>query len=394
MSAQAGRSRAEEQTAQLQEQLLQCQVALKQVQSQLRAVEQRCEPGAMVAVGQWQALVLELEQEQQRYQALERQHATLQRRVPSQTADGSRPEGASQHTGQHTPAAACCSLPASPLGSSSGGAQGGTRPGHAEHGERGRLYCPEQYSGTASNSAADDLAAKLLDKDVQLFDACLQRDQAAAEAACHRRRLHSLLEGLSPPPLDAETAAVVAQARQLAGLPTLAPPAHAGSAAQPASGAAPGKSGAGGGKSSSGGGGGKRQLGIREQELLETVALLKGALERTRKGLESGVSSSKYMQVRAEGNELPPAVLCPVLRSTALPNDCLRRPAAATLSLHGQLVGSLFAGGSLGLPRSLPRWPNSSSPAVPVIACCRLWTKPSSCGRSARLWKRKWRMLA
>lgn len=38
-----------------------------------------------------------------------------------------------------------------------------------------------------------------------------------------------------------------------------------------------------------------RKLSQREKELLDTIALLRGALEKTKKGLEMGVSSSKYM---------------------------------------------------------------------------------------------------
>ena len=40
------------------------------------------------------------------------------------------------------------------------------------------------------------------------------------------------------------------------------------------------------------------------QELLDTIALLKNALERTKKGLESGVSNSKYMALAGKVKQL------------------------------------------------------------------------------------------
>ena len=47
-------------------------------------------------------------------------------------------------------------------------------------------------------------------------------------------------------------------------------------------------------KTRKGGGGGSSSS--REKELLDTISLLRAALEKTRKGLENGVSSAKYMQ--------------------------------------------------------------------------------------------------
>ncbi len=40
------------------------------------------------------------------------------------------------------------------------------------------------------------------------------------------------------------------------------------------------------------------------QELLDTIVLLKSALERTKKGLESGVSNSKYMEAVDKAKQL------------------------------------------------------------------------------------------
>ncbi len=49
------------------------------------------------------------------------------------------------------------------------------------------------------------------------------------------------------------------------------------------------------------------------QELLDTIALLKNALERTKKGLESGVSKSKYMALAGKVKQLKAQVgnMCP-----------------------------------------------------------------------------------
>lgn len=78
-------------------------------------------------------------------------------------------------------------------------------------------------------------------------------------------------------------------------------PAGDGSVAGAEAAAGPRAGGGGKGAPMGGGGGGgqgRKQPTPREQELLDTVALLKSALERTKKGLESGVSNSKYMAVR------------------------------------------------------------------------------------------------
>lgn len=297
-------------------QVQQWQAALKQTQAQLRQAEQRSAPGCMVPVSQWREVAVQLEQAQARYDALERQHAALQHRVPGRTgAAGGAAAGKAKCGGgeecvtgeaqqpEQAPLAAAevpgssCSVPARSSG--------------------GRQYSPEHYGCTPASAGAGaqgtDLPARLLEKDVQLFDAHLQRDQAVQEAERYRRRLHALLDSLSPHPQDAAAAAAVAEARQLAGLPPLPPSAAAGATAgagvaagvgRPPGKASTSKAAAGGGKAV------RQQPGAREQELLDTIALLKSALERTKKGLESGVSSAKYMQARVCVHESVCVCMC------------------------------------------------------------------------------------
>lgn len=137
-----------------------------------------------------------------------------------------------------------------------------------------------------------------------LFEALLERDQAAAHVARLQRRLQDLLP-----------CAAAARGRQ-------------------AEGQCQGGQG--------GGGGGQRAAGragpsLREQKLLDTVGLLKSALERTKKGLASGVSSSKYMaaverarQLRAQVEELEAAA-----DGAAATREELARAQAALAALQG-----------------------------------------------------------
>lgn len=271
----------------LQAQVQQGQAGTQQLRAQLRAAEQWSAPKAMVGVEQHALILQKLDSLQQRYDALEREHAALQHRTPPRTADAG--EVARSRPGTAA-AMACTSL---------GGAGGSLR--------SSRVYCSAAYGGASADGgdaaaappmpARDALQAQLLEKDVQLFDAQLARDQATAEAARQRDRLHQLLQYLIPHPVDADAAAVITEARELAGLP----PSDVVPAATQAGGAW-----AGGGSKAAGRGGGvggaacaRRQGGraaqVREQELLATIELLKGALERTKKGLESGVPSSRYM---------------------------------------------------------------------------------------------------
>ncbi|PRW57851.1 centriole proteome [Chlorella sorokiniana] len=312
VSAQAGRSRAEEQAQAVRSQLEQCQAALQRVQAQLRAAEQRAAPGTMVPVEQHQQALYQLDELQQRLDGLERQHAALQRQVQGAVASPGSPNAAQGEpsvcgspevpgTSRPTTAAGAAVVPRSISAPVAGG--GSLR--------ASRAYCPGAYGGAAwgkgDRGMGDQIAqlqGQLLAKDVQLLDAQLQRDQAAAEAERQRRRLQGLLECLSPHPHDAAAADAIAEARQLAGLPDP----DEGAAAEGGSGrsgAASGAPAAGGGagrpagKGAGAGGsgaGGSRRRGPsgREQELVDTIALLKNALERTKKGLESGVSSSKY----------------------------------------------------------------------------------------------------
>ena len=270
----------------LQAQVQQGQAGTQQLRAQLRAAEQRSAPGAMVGVEQHALILQKLDSLQQRYDALEREHAALQHRTPPRTADAGEAAGSRPGTAA---AMACTSL------------------GDAGASLRSRVYCSAAYGGASADGgdaaaappmpARDALQAQLLEKGVQLFDAQLARDQATAEAARQRDRLHQLLQYLIPHPVDADAAAAIAEARELAGLP----PSDVVPAATQAGGAW-----AGGGSKAAGRGGGVggaagawRQGGgaaqAREQELLATIELLKGALERTKKGLESGVPSSRYM---------------------------------------------------------------------------------------------------
>lgn len=338
VSSEANRRRAEEQAALAQEATQQAQAALAAAQAQLSRAEQRSAPGTMVPVGEVQKLVLELEKLQQQLNELERQQAEKQHRAPRGAevlksacsapggggveAEAGRKVGSSAAGGvDDSPLPARCSL--SQLRSSSSKVyrpcEYGANSGTASPQQTGSAVTPQPVgSQAAAKPVTHDLEAQLLEKDVALFDAQLQREQAAADAERHRCRLHSLLDSLSPHPLDAEAAATIAKARELAGLaplPSTAAPlqAGAGQGARAATAAAGGRARSTGGTVAAaatvgmGAGTGaskQRQPTGREQELLDTIALLKAALERTKKGLESGVSSSKYMAAVDKAKQL------------------------------------------------------------------------------------------
>ena len=258
----------------------------------------------MVPVGAHQAALRQLDDLQARHDALERQHAALQHRVPagSSSIPPAAEAGAAQPaSGTGSPAAAgmsrSVSAPAAAAAAAAAvsAAAAGSRPGTGT-----RSYCPAAYGGGVAGGAAPPpdavagLQAQLLERDVALFDAQLRCDQAVADAERQRKRLHGLLDALSPHPHDSVAAAAIAEARQLAGLPAAAV-ASGGAEAAPAPPGGTGKpavklaaAGRRGGPGAGGGGG-------REAELLATIELLKGALERTKRGLESGVPSSKFM---------------------------------------------------------------------------------------------------
>lgn len=291
--------RAEEQLAALQAQVQAARSAAAQAAAAARAAEARSHPETVLTVGEHQAALRQLDELQARHDALERQHAALQHRVPgtgssSPTAEAAT-DGAQLASGAGSPSAGMSRSVSAPPAAGAAVSRPATS---------ARAYCPAAYAGPgggrAGGGAAPDsvtgLPAQLLERDVALFDAQLHRDQAVADAERQRRRLHSLLDALSPHPHDAGAAAAIAQARQLAGLPAAAAstagaaPVGGTGAGRPggkAAGAAAGLRAAGG----PGGGAGS----AREAELLATVELLKGALERTKKGLESGVPSSKFM---------------------------------------------------------------------------------------------------
>lgn len=301
VSAQAGRLRAEEQAQAVRTQLEQCQTALQRVQAQLRAAEQRAAPGAMVPVEQHQQVLCQLDELQQRYDALERQHAALQRQAqagravsPGSSAerepavcDSPQVPGTSR-MGTATAAAAVSRSISSPV------------PCGASL-RASKAYCPGAYGGvpavgSSGSETVAQLQAQLLSRDVRLMDAQLQREQAVAEAERQRQRLHGLLACLSPHPHDAAAAEAIAEARQLAGLPgddaaVAVAEGGGGRGGAPGSAAAAAAGGAAGrptGKGASAGTARRRGPSGREQELLDTIALLKSALERTKKGLESG----------------------------------------------------------------------------------------------------------
>ncbi len=287
----------------MRSQLEQCQAALQRVQAQLRAAEQRAAPGTMVPVEQHQQALCQLDELQEQLDAARRQLAALQHQAQGPAALPGSPEqgepcacGSPEVPGSSRPATA-----AMPRSISVPVAGGGSL-------RASKAYCPGAYGGAAtpkgdggSSELVSQLQGQLLAKDVQLLDANLQREQAAADAERQRRRLHGLLECLSPHPQDAAAAEAIAEARQLAGLPELA---SAGAAAggsgksnaagggAAAAGGAAGtgrQAGKGAGTGSSGAGAARRRgPSGREQELLDTILLLKNALERTKKGLESG----------------------------------------------------------------------------------------------------------
>lgn len=256
----------------------------------------------MVPVEHHQQALCQLDELQRQFDELERQHAALQRKESGQAALPSSPA----HTQGEpcvcdSPEIASTSRPALAAAAATVSRSiSAPVPGSGSL-RASKAYCPGAYSGAAAakeeggmGAQVAQLQGQLLAKDVQLMDAQLQREQAVAEAERQRRRLQGLLECLSPHPQDAAAAQAIAEARQLAGLPGL-DAAMAGegrsAGAAAASGAAAGGRPA--GKSASMGSGGtgavrRRGPGGREQELLDTIALLKSALERTKKGLESG----------------------------------------------------------------------------------------------------------
>lgn len=111
----------------------------------------------------------------------------------------------------------------------------------------------------------------------------------------------------------------------------LGPGASASAPAEGAgAGAAPGRA----PPAAAGGQRGRRQPTPREQELLDTVALLKSALERTKKGLESGVPNSKYMVVREAVDSCMGFVPRPTYPTTAVAG--LQSP--APMKLYGPKI--------------------------------------------------------
>lgn len=122
-------------------------------------------------------------------------------------------------------------------------------------------YTPGRYADTKADADAgiqDTIQRQRVAADLKILDLELERDQATARAARLQQRLDLLLTELG---------------QESTGL----------------------------GQASKSGGKGRRGnkdtvRTQREQELVDTVALLRAALEKTRKGLENGVSSAKYMQ--------------------------------------------------------------------------------------------------
>jgi hypothetical protein len=173
--------------------------------------------------------------------ALQLRHDALERQLAAARAAAAPPAAASPRS------LAASSLPGSPCGA----APAGPAP-------RQYKYSPVRY--TDADAAAGAGAPPPADHAARLLAAQLERDQAVAQVA----RLHQRMDALF---FDAE---------------------HRGAAGAVAAAAGRAAGGA----------------GARERELQDTVALLRAALERTKKGLESGVSSSRYMQAVARCRQL------------------------------------------------------------------------------------------
>ena len=155
-----------------------------------------------------------------------------------------------------------------------------TKGGKQQHGNNKSNYCPSRYTESSSTLQIDSVVERGSDnagsvaRDLKILNLELERDQATARAARLQQRLQFVLEEVGQTSNcednESKTSPYLAkQDRRLSSSSIIAKK----------------------NKGSSLFGGSDR-----EKELLDTISLLKSALEKTRKGLENGVSSAKYMQ--------------------------------------------------------------------------------------------------
>ncbi|GAB4823528.1 hypothetical protein N2152v2_010574 [Parachlorella kessleri] len=242
--SQGARERLDKQLQQAQAELAQAQAALKKQQT-LHAsdlADSRV-PGTLPQVPPAIKDQLDrLDDLQLRHDALERKLAAMEQCAPRSSLAGA---GGLQEAGGGVLAA-------------------GVRP-----------YRAGDYGGKAE--VQEGLEAQLLEKDVKIFDITLERDQTLAQVARLQQRVEALMTCCHPDAAGTEGAAGAAAGCTVGRGPGGPPAGRAGS---------------------------KRQPTPREQELLDTIALLKNALERTKKGLESGASNSKYMALAGKVKQL------------------------------------------------------------------------------------------
>ena len=338
----------------MQAELEASQAEARQLANRLRQAQERADPAACIPMAKARALAQELDSLQAQHDALERQIAALQH-GPGPAGSAGQQAPAAGHAGQQQQQheqqwgtrASQVLLPGGGGDPGGGGAAAGV-------GAAPMAYLPSRYSaggGLEEEGPLDDddeeerdagtgakagqpsaqwdpapavvqpaqqpawaeqrrrLEQQLLEMEVRLFDVQLERDQALAQATRLRRRMDDLFAEVAGPQAAAgeggwggaqggqepaaegaagDTAAVARGVpRDAAGRPVR----RSGGQGQQA-GQRPGRTSAAGRQP-------VQASSAREQELLDTVALLKAALERTRRGLESGVSASKFMQVGA-----------------------------------------------------------------------------------------------
>jgi hypothetical protein len=147
-------------------------------------------------------------------------------------------------------------------------------------------YCPSRYTDSKSTTHGSGEVERgtngsgSIARDLKILDLELERDQAAARATRLQERLHFVLQELGETNTDsteAKASPYLTSSRQDQHQLNRRRSSSSSSSTAFAK------------KSKEGGS-------EREKELLDTISLLKSALERTRKGLENGVSSAKYMQ--------------------------------------------------------------------------------------------------
>ncbi|KAL4522687.1 hypothetical protein Ndes2437A_g07447 [Nannochloris sp. 'desiccata'] len=216
-------------------------------------------PGTVV-----QKIMEEMEALQQRYDALERHLAATQGGKHQQTSIFNCATGADSTS----PAADFYSSFSAPVSLD------------VKNGNKKSSYCPSLYTESSNTLQISSVvergssSAGSVARDLKILDLELQRDQATARAERLQQRLQFMLEGLG------QTSNCEHNKSQAS--PYLAKQDRRQSSSNIIATKKKGSSLSGGSD--------------REQQLLDTISLLKSALEKTRKGLENGVSSAKYMQ--------------------------------------------------------------------------------------------------